>query len=85
MVTNLALVPLLSPHKIKISAPLGTNLAIVEGRVADEQLIGEHSDGPRVHAATAVQMLLVLVLAGAGLVGAAQHLRSLPVGGEIKG
>ena len=84
MVTNLALVPLLSPHKIKISAPLCTYLTI-EGRVADEQLIGEHSDGPRVHAATAVQMLLVLVLAGAGLVGAAQHLRSLPVGGEIKG
>ena len=78
LVTRMHNVPSLTPlpHTVKVSAPLGTHL-VIEGRVADEQLVGEHSDGPRVHTTTVVQLLLVLVLVGAGLEGTAKHLRGL--------
>jgi len=53
---------------------------VVEGRAASEQLVGHDADCPRVNSPAVVEQLFVLVLIGAGLEGAAEHLGRL--GGE---
>jgi len=50
---------------------------VVEGRAARQQLVGQHPDRPRVDGVAIVQVLLLLVFLGLGLVGAPQDLCGL--------
>lgn len=48
---------------------------VKEGGEADQQLVGQDSNGPGIHAVAVVQPCVQLVLIGPGLEGALQHLR----------
>jgi len=69
-------------HAAREPRPLGADLVldssallVVEGRKANEQLIGQHTHGPGINGQRVVEILPLLVLLGLVLEGAIEDLR----------